>query len=183
MIPRELGLSFQIDTNRINSRSKLPAMNRLEDFRKKGLIEILLSAPAQHEALANREPGRVAKAYSYIFSLDTFRGPEEIAKEEEIEQILFPGGARATSEHNDVRIVAHALKYHCILITADGGSKRQLGGILGHREELRQRVGVRVLTDEEAVSLVERRIQSRDEAARKSAFVTGERVPEWVGRD
>src|SRR5436309_11943002 len=108
MIPRELGLSFQIDTNRINSRASLPAMNRLEDFRKKGLIEILLSEPAQREALANREPGRVAKAYSYISSLDTFSGPEEVAQEEEIERILFPGGARTTSERNDIRIVAHA---------------------------------------------------------------------------
>lgn len=80
-------------------------------------------------------------------------------------------------------IVAHALKYRCTLITADGGSKRQLGGILGHREELRQCVGVLVLTDEEAVSLIERKLRSRDQAARRLAGVTGERVPDWVGCD
>src|SRR5215210_2654668 len=109
MIPRDLKLSFQIDTNRINSRSKLPAMNRLEDWHRKGLIEILLSEPAQHEALAGQLPSRVSKAYGYIFSRETFRGPEEIAEEEKIEQILFPGGAQSESERNDVRIVAHAL--------------------------------------------------------------------------
>src|SRR6266849_3528273 len=178
MVPRELGLSFQIDTNRINSRHGLPAMNKLEDWRRKGLIEILLSEPAQHEALVGQDPSRVAKTYSYIVSRDTFRGSEEITVEEKIKQILCPGGAQTASEDNDVRIVAHALKYHCTLITADGGSRRQPGGILGHREDLRQSVGVLILTDEEAVSLVEQKLQSRDEAARRLAGVTGESVPD-----
>jgi len=158
-------------------------MNRLEGWRREGLIEILLSEPAQHEATVDGNVARVRKAYSYIASLDTFRSPEETTQENKVEEILFPGGVRTASERSDVRIVAHALKYCCILITADGGSRRQPGGILGHRSELANQLGVKVMTDEEAVLLVAQKIRDRDEAARRLASVTGEILPDWIGCD
>ena len=37
---------------------------------------------------------------------------------------------------NDIEIVFNAAKYEGILVTADGGSRRQLGGILGNRAAL-----------------------------------------------
>lgn len=118
MTPRYLGLSFQFDTNRINARGKLVGMNKLDEWRHKGLIELISSAPVVREAVAGGDSARTAKAYSYIFTLDTTRSEDEIAFERTIEARLFPGGARTDSEQEDVRIVAHARKHKCILVTA-----------------------------------------------------------------
>ena len=46
---------------------------------------------------------------------------------------MFPNGAKDDNELNDVRIVCEAKKYEAILVTGDGGSKAQPGGILGNR--------------------------------------------------
>jgi hypothetical protein len=81
-----------------------------------------------------------------------------------------------------VEIVFNARKYGCILVTNDGGSRSQPGGILGNRERLRS-LGVQVLTDEEAVAFVRQLIQERDDRERERARFTGEPAPEWVGRD
>ena len=182
MTPRFLGLSFQFDTNRINARQKLPAMNQLKKWRDEEVIELLSSAPVIREATAGDDPRRTAEAYSYVFTLDTAESADEIAVKGKIEQVLFPGGAQTDSDRQDVRIVAHARKHRCILVTNDGDSKRQPGGILGHRQELAA-IGVTVMTDEEAAVLVAAKIAGRDEAARHLAKVTGEPLPEWVGCD
>ena len=99
-----------------------------------------------------------------------------------IERAVFPGGAASQSQRNDVDIVFNALKYGATLITNDGGSKRQPGGILGNRDRLAD-LGVRVMTPPEAVRLVRQRIAERDERARRSAERDGKRLPEWVGKD
>lgn len=99
-----------------------------------------------------------------------------------IERILFPSGALTTNQRNDVDIVFNAAKYRRILITADGGSKRQPGGILGNRKALAA-LGVQILTAEEAVPLVQQRIEERDEIARLQAQTEGVPLPNWVGRD
>jgi hypothetical protein len=182
MIPRELALHFQLDTNRINSRGRLEFVNRLESWARTGLIEILLSQPAHEEASAGMDQARRSKAYAYIFTLDMFENPDETSLRRQLEATLFPGGAITVAERNDVRIVAHARKHMAHLVTADGGSKRQPGGILGRRAELAA-LGVSVMTDEEAVCLVEAKIRRRDEGAVRLAQVTGEPVPDWVGKD
>ena len=69
-----------------------------------------------------------------------------------------------------------------ILVTNDGDSKRQTGGILGHREAL-ARLGVSVMTDAEAVTYVRRKIAERDERMRLRAERDGARLPTWVGKD
>jgi hypothetical protein len=76
---------------------------------------------------------------------------------------------------NDVRIVYNALKYRYILITGDGV-------ILRNRDELKV-LGLRVVSDEEAVALVEGAIRERDAEARDDAASDGEPLPSWVGRD
>lgn len=79
-------------------------------------------------------------------------------------------------------MVFNARKYDAVLVTADGASKSQPGGILGNRDALKK-LGITVMTDVEAVALVDGAIQRRDDAARFAQKLTGEAPPEWVGRD
>jgi len=93
----------------------------------------------------------------------------------EIKKILFPTKKALTkNEENDVIIVLHANQTHSILITNDGGSKRQQNGMLGNKEHLLKEIGVKVMHDSEAVALVEQKIRERDERERRIAERTGE---------
>ena len=67
--------------------------------------------------------------------------------------------------------------------TNDGGSRRQPGGILGNREKLLSQLGIQVLTDEEAVRLIRELIEERDSRERERSSITGQPLPQWVGRD
>jgi hypothetical protein len=93
----------------------------------------------------------------------------------QIAEILFPQGCRKQGDVNDVRIVYNALQYQYILVTADGV-------ILRNREPL-ARLGLRVMTDAEAVALVDQAITERDAEAREDAAATGEPLSTWVGKD
>src|SRR5712692_9989938 len=173
---------FQIDTNRINSRGSLENMNRLEQWHHNGVIGLLMSDVAQSEALAGNDARRSRKAVGYIYSLTLEQTKDDQKREALLEQILFPKGCQSQSDFNDVRIVFNAGKHGDILVTNDGGSRRQPGGILGNRDTL-ARLGVRVMTDAEAVKLVEESIKERDQEAKEDANSTGEPLPFWVGRD
>ena len=59
---------------------------------------------------------------------------------------------------------------------------RQPGGILGNRDKLLQ-LGIKVLTDEEAVAKINQLIQDRDNREREKSNIMGQPLPEWVGRD
>ena len=96
--------------------------------------------------------------------------------------MLGSGPISSGKEFGDVEIVFNAIKYGRILITHDGGSRRQPGRILGHREQL-EKLGAHVVTDEEAVALVEQRIRERDRRLVGNSEHTGQPLPEWVGRD
>ena len=61
-------------------------------------------------------------------------------------------------------------------------SQSQPGGILGHRDQLAA-LGVRVVTDQEAVQRVRILLRRRDEHAQAVCARTGEPLPEWVGQD
>jgi len=54
--------------------------------------------------------------------------------------------------------------------------------MLRNRDAL-ARLGLRVMTDAEAVGLVEQTIRERGTEARGDAAVTGKPVPFWVGKD
>ena len=99
-----------------------------------------------------------------------------------INKILFPNGATTPNQWNDVEIVFNAWKYQSILLTNDGGSKRQPGGILGNRDRLAV-LGIRVMRPLEAVSEVKQAIQKRDHRVMLETMRTGEQLPDWVGRD
>lgn len=175
MRSRETYLYFQIDTNRINSRETLAAMNRLERWRRDGVIGLMMSDVAHAEAKAGGDARRSRKAVGYIYSLSFEDEPDAQEAQARIAAILFPQGCRTPADVNDVRICHNALRYQYILITADGAIHRK-------REALAQ-LGLRVMTDGEAVGLVERAIRERDAEARDDAAATGTPVPSWVGTD
>jgi len=175
MRSRETDLYFQIDTNRINARGTLTAMNRLEKWHDDEVIGLVMSDVAYAEAKAGRDMKRSRKTVGYIYSLSYEREPNVRAAHVQIAAILFPGGRLTQSDINDVRIVSNALKYQYILVTADGV-------ILRNRDALAQ-LGLRVMTDDEAVQLVEQTIRERDAEALDDAAATGEPLPHWVGKD
>jgi len=129
-------VAFQIDANRINAKNSLGNMNRLETWHRNGVILIHMSQVAQDEARAGRNADRSRKAISYIFTITQGNTADEQARLRAIEGILFPQGAANQNERNDIEVVFNAQKYGTILVTADGGSKRQPGGILGNKDNL-----------------------------------------------
>ncbi len=171
-----------LDANRVNSRGQLEAVNRLEHWRNEGVILMQMSQTAQAEAAAGGSPRRASKAHAHIFTITGELVPSEAAEREAIERVLFPGGAANANEANDVDVVFNAFKYGALLVTADGGSKTQPGGILGNRAPLAA-LGIRVATDAEAVALIEQKIRERDERAVWRAQRDGRPVASWVGRD
>lgn len=179
---RSVYRSFHIDANRINARGRLEHMNQLERWRRDGIISIEMSEVAQTEAIAGASPQRASKARTHIYTKTLATTSQEQQRLRDIEKILFPNGVRSPGEQNDVEIVFNAIKYDEILVTDDGGSRRQPGGILGNREVL-AKLGARILTDEEAVSLVRRLIEERDARIRRCCERDGTPVPAWVGND
>ena len=179
--PRRVYLGFMIDANRINARQADPDMNQIEKWREDEVIEVLMAEVAYDEASAGGNARRSQKVSEHIYSI-TLPDAEDKAEMGRIEAILFPGGAASQSEKNDVEIVFNAKKYMRRLITADGGSKRQPGGILGNRDALAA-IGVTVMTGAEAVELVRQRIADRDDRARQESAMDGVPLPPWVGQD
>lgn len=181
MIGRHVFLDFHIDTNRINSRSKLYYMNLLEQWHEREVIYIAMAEVAQKEAV-NGGKFRAAKAYTYAATETLARTPFEVKHLRMIRDLLFPQGIESRSESNDVEVVFNAHKYFTILITNDGDSMRQPNGILGKTKELRE-LGIIVLRDYQAVELVKQKIIARDQLAKELASTTGEALPDWVGKD
>ena len=175
MRSREVYLCFQIDTNRINSRGSLASMNRLETWRRDGVIGLVMSDVAHSEAMAGRDLRRSRKAVRYIYSVSFEREPQVQEMQDRIAAVLFPRGCQSQNDVNDVRIVYSAWKYKYILVTADGAMLRK-------QEELAQ-MGVDAVTDAEAVALVEERLRERDAEVRDDAAQTGVPLPWWVGKD
>lgn len=183
MPSRYVYLDFCIDTNRINAKNKLPSMNQLEIWGEKGIIAIDNMCDVAQDEASKGSSSRFEKASSYVYpiTLDSHKQSDDFIK---IKNILFPAKkALKQNEENDVIIVFHAKDTHCILITNDGGSKRQPGGILGNKDRLLNQIVVKVIRDADAVILVEQKIRERDERAHRIAKKFGEPLPEWVGKD
>ena len=157
-------------------------MNQLEQWHENGVILIIESEVVQKEAMVGNNPLRVGKALGYVYTY-TLAGSEEQKQLFEIASIIFPKGIINSNQINDVEIVFNALKYIAILLTNDGASKSQPGGILGHRAELKKKFGITIMTDKEAVEYVRSLINKRDQRARNMCKQTGEPLPEWVGKD
>lgn len=182
MPSRSVYQSFHLDTNRINSREALANMNQLEQWCENGVILLEMSQAAHAEAKAGGDIRRTRKALRHIFSMTMNLTKVERDKWEQIEDTLSPGGAQTAAQKNDVEIVFNAWKYKRVLVTADGGSKTQPGGILGNRARLEE-LGVRVMADNEAVARVGEAIRVRDENAQWVSKRTGDPLPPWVRAD
>ena len=180
---RYIHTMFQIDTNRINSKQKLENMNLLEKWHEDGVINIGMPEPATKESFAGNDEKRIKKASQYIHSYTYADTQEEKELLRRIENIIFPDGAKDQNQRNDVEIVFNAHKYGKILVTNDGGSKKQPGGILGNSQKLKKELDVNVMSDEDAVNLVRKKIQKRDTFAKAIANRENIDVPDWVGKD
>lgn len=176
------GPSFQLDTNLINARQKLEEVNQLERWRDDGVISLVMSGVAHAEAKADGNVARTKKAASHVF---TIRANGEAAEDDmfaEVEAALF-GRIETDNQANDVRIVCDAIKWHAVLVTNDGGSKSQPGGILGSRDRLRAIADITILSPVEALQLIRRKIAERDAFNAQVSTLTGDPVPAWHGKD
>jgi hypothetical protein len=182
VVPRSVHLSFIIDANRINSRQADASMNQLEKWAENGVISLIMSESSYDEARAGGNQARARKVLQQIFTMTDALTDGEKQATKAIESVLFPTGAQTDNERNDVDIVFNARKYRRILITADGGSKRQPGGILGNRAALLP-LGVTAITAPEAVQLVKQKIHERDDRARRLSREDGTPLAEWVASD
>jgi len=171
---------LHIDTNLINAKQKLPAVNQLERWYGNEVILINMSGTAHGEAQADGNKARLKKANEQIYTATeplSAADPRFVT----VEAALFPGGAKDENQRNDVRIVCEAAKYAAILVTGDGASKTQPGGILGNRHKLNGLV--KILSPEEAVSFIQDKIRERDEFNAQIVEEYGGELPPWTGKD
>lgn len=171
---------LHIDTNLINARQKLQAVNQLEKWAEDEVILINISSSAFREAQADGNPQRVKKACQQVFT-DTPAVEPHDPLYLRVESALFPEGAQNENQRNDIRIVCEASKYPSILVTADGSSKSQPGGILGNRHKLKDIV--KILSPEEAVDFIRQKIKERDGFNAKFVEEFGGNLPPWTGQD
>lgn len=178
---RMLYTVFHIDTNVINGRGKLASMNRIEKWAADEVIQVNMSGVSFKEALVGNDRARTKKTLAQIFTLTDEDISEGDPLYNKIESALFPRGAQTQNMKNDVKVVYEAAKYGATLITNDGGSKAQPGGILGNRAKLRDHLVI--FRDDEAVEFICAKLKERDDFNRKVADMAGEELPEWTGKD
>ena len=157
-------------------------MNQLEIWHNNGVIDLQLSEVAQNEAIAGNNSARKNKAFAYIYSCTFANTSDEQNQLRNISDILFPDGIKNSNQRNDVEIVFNALKYTGFLITNDGASKSQPGGILGAKEKLKE-IGLFVMSDCEAVDYIKGLIKTRDNRVKRKSEENGEPLPDWYGKD
>ena len=172
---------FHIDTNLINARGKLETMNQIEKWAADEVVLVNMSGVSFKEAQAGNNPARTKKVLSQIFTLTDEAIDKNSAQYKKIETALVPQGCKDENQSNDVKIVFEATKYAAILVTADGDSKSQPGGILGNRSKLKGLV--RIMSASEAVDFIKRKIAERDEFNKRVAAETGQALPGWTGMD
>ena len=179
---RSVHVTLLLDANSINARQANADLNQIERWHSDGVVHIIMSAQSSAEARAGHDAARSTKAISYVYSYVGDDTESEHTTKEAIASLLFPAGPRTKSELNDIEIVFHAQKYAATLVTNDGDSRRQPGGILGNRDSL-ARLGVTIMRPSEVVADVRERICARDERARQASVWKGTPLPAWVGSD
>lgn len=172
---------FHIDTNLINARGKLEAMNQIEKWAEEELILVNMSGVSFKEAQAGGNLERTKKALSQIFTLTDENIDPNDPLYLKIETALLPEGAKTDNERNDVKIIYEAAHYAAILVTRDGGSRTQPGGILGNRDKLINIV--MIFSDFEAEAFIREEIKKRDEFNQRVNREYGVELPEWTGKD
>jgi len=144
-----------IDTNLINVRSTLPAMNVLEDMHRKGLIKIVKTDAMDTEMLDGYQPG-LSKSQQYDetqgygvfnhsrFDHAIFGSVEDGGLNQSIIMALFPGKSCSELSENDLRdamhIQAHIINKGHYFVTHDK--------VILDATDALARLGVRVATPE-----------------------------------
>jgi hypothetical protein len=172
---------FHIDTNLINARQKLAEVNRLEKWYADEVILINMSGTAHAEAQADGNELRMRKAAQHNYTIDAVE--LEMEPNKLFEQICAVLEAKTENQKNDARIICTAAKYHATLVTSDGGSKSQPGGILGNRDKISEITGIQIMSPAEAVAFVEGKVADRDQHNQRIAQETGMALPAWTGAD
>ena len=139
---RLLHICFSVDTNCVNARQRMAAMNRLEQWAEDELIQLFTAKTAQSEMVVGNNIDRQKKAYNFIYTISEITTSEELDKLRLIEKVIFPEGAKTQNSKNDVEIVFNAGKYNHPLITKNGGSKSQPDGILGNKKSFQHSASV-----------------------------------------
>jgi hypothetical protein len=173
------GMIFHLDANRVNARGSLPNICELEKWHHRGVIALEWSAPVYDELAHDAPDGRHwNKISGSLVANPAITTPSEQCQLDEIEGIVFPGGTRDNTERNDALALFTAKKYFAIFVTNDGGGGKPRG-ILTHKESLAS-IGVRVVSDEEAVTMVRARLNECARTERQLAEVSGESEPPWI---
>lgn len=191
MIKRELDrIAFYLDTNMINARGKLEYMNKLEKWRDMEIILMDMPKTAFLEAQqgTNNVEERRKKVFNYLWGKTDIISEQQFKVLQSIQEILFPDGILETDPYknnkwNDVDIVFTAKEVGAILISNDGNSRRQAGGILGNKDRLKTELNIRVMTDKEAYYYVLDQLHIRNKHIEEYCRRTGERLPEWLYSD
>lgn len=176
---------LHLDANLVNAKQKSEAVNQLETWRDTGVIELAMSGVAHGEAQAGEganAEARKRKAALHLYTINKDGDAKEDNTYASVEAILW-GKAADANQANDVEVVCEAIKWHAILVTNDGGSKLQPGGILGNRGKLQELGGIQILRPEEAVAFARGKINERDDFNRKVAELTGKAMPDWTDKD
>lgn len=149
---------FLLDANCVNARQLNGDLNQLERWYEDGSVTLLYPEVTYAEA-RHRSAMRAEKVdrYTWVELLPEHDNPEV---ERAIEHILFPQGVRTLNERNDVRAVYYAQRLAYPLVTMDGGSKKQPGGILGRAFQLAAELDVEVIPPSAAVACARRRLPS-----------------------
>ena len=181
MPSRSVKRVYHLDANRINARQRQACVNQLETWHANGVIFLEMAYIAYVEA-GYDSPERSAKAddYTWVSTNDSIGC--EVEYRREIEQIVFPDGARDQSELNDVWILFAAQRAGATLVTRDGDSRTQPGGILGNAKALAE-IGIIVLSDREALEEIKLLLKKRDQEIIDISDRIGQATPEWVGKD
>ena len=183
MIPQRVGQPFIADTNRVNSRGKLPAMNALKKWAAAGDIKLVYTEEIQAELERWQNPKirKASRELSVLFA-QSCSEIEEKDQREKISNILFPEGLRFASDRVDVDTIRIAQLWGAIVITDDGDSKTQPGGILGAASRLHREIDVQVMRDFEAEKLVARLIRERDQMEISFAAQEGREIASWCSK-
>lgn len=177
----KLGLTFQLDTNRINTRGNETATTELEKWAELGVIELEWSRSVYDELSQDAPNGRNwRKANKRLVAHASITAPEEHQKLREIENIVFPGGVLNQNEKNDLFALFTAWKYLTIFVTLDGlsGKPRK---ILTKQMALK-RIGVNVMSDTEALAFMHDHLSKKANKERLLSNSLGQSEPAWISK-
>lgn len=164
---RHLGSYYFLDANCINARQVDQNINQLEHWHQEGVISILIPQIAATEAVRGSDE-RLKKSWDYPMLFESRPGQTNPYIVSLIEHIVFSQGTTNKNQRNDVAILAVAELYGYPLITNDGASNTQPGGMLGNAKALAN-IGISVLTPRSAVTDIAERLKRREIDVRQLA--------------